>query len=188
MRLRAGRPNRGRTATCLLALIAVATSAHAAQSDLEAAVKATFVTRFVAFVEWPAESFATPDEPLAVCVAGDDAIAQLVESAAEGERIGVRTVIVRRFAALPAEARCHVLYAAGSPAQSVSRMLDSVRDRPVLTITDERRGRTRGMVHFVLSDGRVRFRIDRNEAALVDLAISARLLSVALSVKSSDAS
>jgi len=139
-------------------------------------------------VDWPAESFSAPEEPLAVCVAGDNEFAQLVESAADGEHVGSRSVLVRRFTVLPADARCHVLYAAGGPEQSVLQMLDVVRGRPVLTVTDETRGRTEGMVHFVLVDRRVRFRINLDEVDLVHVVMSARLLSVALTVNSSRAS
>jgi hypothetical protein len=170
---------------CLLLLLALVAAVHAQQRDLAAAVKATFLVRFAAFVQWPAASFTARDEPLRICVAGDDAFAALVESAARGETVGARSLLVQRFAALPADARCHVLYAAGAPAQSVPQMLAAVRARPVLTVTDEARGRTQGMVHFVLTGGRVRFYIDRDAAELAQLAMSARLLSVALRVSPS---
>jgi hypothetical protein len=174
-----------RAAACLLVLLALASVVHGHQIDLEAAVKATFVIRFVSFVQWPAGSFTSPDDPLRICVAGDDSFAALVESAAQGESAGPRSLLIQRFAALPADATCHILYAAGAPGQSVPQMLAAVRARPVLTVTDEARGRTQGIVHFVLAGGRVRFRINREEAELAQLAMSARLLSVALSVSSS---
>jgi hypothetical protein len=44
-------------------------------------------------------------------------------------------------------------------------------------------GPARGMIHFTLQGGRVRFHIDDDMAARSNLAISARLLGLALSVK-----
>jgi len=55
--------------------------------------------------------------------------------------------------------------------------------QPILTITDDQFGAGRGIVHFVLKAGRVRFHIDDALAARSNLGISARLLSLAVSVK-----
>lgn len=175
-------------AAALLALLALASSAHAQQRDLEPAVKATFVTRFASFVQWPAEGFPGAADPVVICVAGDGAFAELVELAARGEQIGARSIVVRRFSTLPSDVGCHVLYAAGAPGQSAAQMLDVVRGQGVLTVTDERRGRARGMIHFVLDRGRVRFHVDRDAANAAHLNVSSRLLSVALSVRSRGAS
>jgi hypothetical protein len=51
-------------------------------------------------------------------------------------------------------------------------------------VTDSRDGSTRGMIHFGLAGGRVSFHIDDIQAARVGLSISARLLAIALSVRS----
>lgn len=162
--------------------------ASAQQQDLEPAVKATFVLRFASFVQWPAESFPAQTDPIVICVAGDARFAALVESAASGERIGVHSVVVRRLAAVPREAGCHVLYAAGAPGQNVAQMLESVRGHAVLTVTDQLHSGTRGMIHFVREGGRVRFHIDRDAADGAGLTVNSRLLAVALTVRSRRAS
>jgi hypothetical protein len=54
----------------------------------------------------------------------------------------------------------------------------------VLTVTDASTdGRVRGMIHFVVVDNRVRFHIDQVRASESGLAISSRLLALALSVR-----
>jgi hypothetical protein len=62
-------------------------------------------------------------------------------------------------------------------------MLAALRGQPALTVTDAAMGPARGMIHFTLQGGRVRFHIDDDMAARSNLAISARLLGLALSVK-----
>jgi hypothetical protein len=62
-------------------------------------------------------------------------------------------------------------------------MQGALDDKPILTVTDASLGTERGMVHFTLKDGRVRFYIDDARAAHGNLAISARLLSLAITVK-----
>ncbi|MGE0597113.1 MAG: YfiR family protein [Hyphomonadaceae bacterium] len=153
------------------------------RAALEAGVKATFLYRFAAFVEWPAAAFASPDAPVVVCIAGDAGFAALVERAASGERTGGRALSVRALPAAAESADCNVLYVAGAPDQSIAQALNAVRGRPMLTVTDEARGRLRGMIHFVVHDGRVRFHIDRRAAEEAGLSLNSRLLSIALSVR-----
>lgn len=168
--------------------LAAIAPAHAQQRDLESAVKATFLSRFASFVEWPAASFPGLGDPVVICVAGDSSFAQLVEAAAHGEHIGARSIVVRRYGELPRNTGCHVLYAAGGAGQTVAQSLGVVRGEAVLTVTDERHGRTRGMIHFVVENGRVRFHVDRTAIEAAGLDVSARLLNVALSVRSREPS
>jgi hypothetical protein len=158
-----------------------ASAAHAQRVD-EASLKATFLVRFGAFVEWPPSAFAAPDSPLSVCVAGDSALATYAERAASVERFSGRRVSVRRVEAGGEAAGCHVLYAGGAR-QSVAESLRNVKNQPVLTITDARYGDARGIIHFVISGDRVRFHVDRAEARAKGLQLSSRLLNVALTVQ-----
>lgn len=168
-----------------LAMVAAvfAASPAAAQRAQEDAVKATFLTRFASFIEYPAGAFVSAEAPLVICVSGDPSIAALTEQAAANQRIDGRPLEVRRVGAVDHDSGCHVIYLAGVDGQSVSAALGALRGVPVLTVTDGAHGRTRGAIHFVLSDGRVRFHIDRNAADAGRLGMSARLLNIALSVR-----
>lgn len=167
----------------VIAAFVIAAPPAVAQRAQENAVKATFLTRFASFVDWPADSFDTPDAPLVVCVSGDPAVADLTERAAAGQRVNGRTLAVRRVGAVGRGSGCHVLYLAGAPGQSVAAGLSVVRGDPVLTVTDAQHASARGSVHFVLSEGRVRFHINRSGASAGGLSINARLLNIALSVR-----
>jgi hypothetical protein len=92
-------------------------------------------------------------------------------------------VRVARLAEVDRESGCQVLYAVGSSRQSVPQALQAVRGAPVLTVTDAGRGPTRGMIHFVVFEDRVRFHIDAQQAAQSGLSISSKLLALGLSVK-----
>src|SRR3546814_18353428 len=59
-------------------------------------------------------------------------------------------------------------------------LLEALRGRPALTITDTAAGTSGGVVHFLLDGGRVRFEIDARLAALNGLPISSRVLELAL--------
>lgn len=171
----------------LAMLIATATAsgwaARPQPESLELAVKATFLPKFAAYVNWPPDALGAAAEPVQLCVIGRDVFGPRLDEAASRQRIDLHPLIVRRLDSTEGAERCHVAFVGGSPKQSTAAMIEALRGRPVLTVTDARLGPVRGMVHFALRDGRVRFHIDDAMAARSNLSISARLLGLALSVK-----
>lgn len=150
-------------------------------TSAEDTVKATFLYRFASFVDWPAGAFSAPDAPIRICVAGAEPFRALIENNVRGQRISGRPLEVRRLGSALTAPQCHIVYVVGALSEETLR---AVRRLPVLTITDAAAGRgERGMIHFVVIDDRVRFHIDEARAAEGRLAISSRLLSLALSVR-----
>jgi hypothetical protein len=172
--------DRRRIALLLALIFAVAgpsSAAHAAAS-LEASVKAAFVSRFASFVAWPGP----PRSRINLCVLDEPAAAQLVADAGSGAA-QLRPLSVRAVSSVGAGAGCDMLYALGTHEQTAAAALEAVRGQPVLTITDASHGAAKGMVHFVISEGRVRFQIDQGQASRTGLSVSSKLLALALSVK-----
>jgi hypothetical protein len=166
-----------------LAASALATAATAQPRLFDTQVKAAFIPKFAAYVNWPPSSLSVADDPIQLCIIGRDPSGPEIEQAVAGQHVDLHVFVVRRLDGTAGAAACHIAFLGGSPRQSVTAMLDSLRGKPVLTVTDASLGDERGMVHFVLKDGRVRFYIDDAMAARSNLAISARLLSLAVSVK-----
>ena len=162
---------------CALALLAGPTIA---QTALEYSVKANYLVRFAAFVEWPARAFSGADAPVVICVAGRDPFGATLERAALGQTAHGRSMIIRRPASREAVAGCHILYV-GSGAET---LITAAADQPgLLMVTDAAATTGRGAIHFVISGGRVRFHIDQRAAARCGLSVSSRLLNLALSVR-----
>ncbi len=96
-----------------------------------------------------------------------------------------RPIVVRRYRTITANPGCQLMYVAGSADQSVASVLAMVRGQPVLTVTDGQTDRkARGIINFVLAQGRVRFQISARAAAANGLAISSKLLSLAFGGRS----
>jgi hypothetical protein len=180
------RPVRTRARLWLAALLGglvhtAAVRPAAAQASLEIAVKATDLYKFAAFVDWPPAAFAGPTEPAVLCVVGDDPFGQVLDQAVRGQKIGGRPIEVMRLDHVERGAPCHILFAGASRREPPAEALDQVRGQPVLTVTaDAGDPNARGMIDFVLRDGRVRFRIDARMAERSGLAISSKLLSLAV--------
>ncbi len=167
-------------AACALML---APGPAAAQKSLEYAVKANYLVKFAAFVEWPPSAFAAAASPVIVCVVGRDPFGAVIDRAAAAHSVGGRSVAVRRLDRVDARSGCHIAYLGDPTAQTTAQTLQALAAAPVLTVTDSDHSRQRGMVHFALADSRVRFHMDAEAAQRARLSISSRLLSLALSVK-----
>jgi hypothetical protein len=150
---------------------------------LEAEVKAAFLPKFAAYVTWPAGAIGGPDDPVILCVIGQDPFGRNLDDAAARQHIDQHAISVRRIESTAGAEHCNIAFLGGSLKQNISAMQEALRGQPILTVTDASLGPERGMVHFALKDGRVRFHIDDALAARSNLSISARLLSLALSVK-----
>jgi hypothetical protein len=178
-----------RRARAFAALLAVAVAigipgARNAQAQpLEAAVKAAFLPKFAPYVSWPTGAAPVPGAPYAICVVGRDPFGALLDEATIGQRLGPSALTVRRIDQIDRASGCQIAFIGGSPRQSVKAALAAVSGAPVLTVTDARSTRERGMVHFELKSGRVRFHIDDAAAARAGLGLSSKLLGLAISVQ-----
>jgi hypothetical protein len=155
-------------------------SAWAQSDSLAVEIKATFIDKFGDFVGWPASTLGAATDPFRLCVVGDNPFGTVLDQTTRGQRIGSHPVLLVRLDKIDKGVPCNILFASGSPRQSVSDALDKVRGSPVLTITDAGPPTARGIINFVVLGNRVRFQIDEPSAAQNGLAISSKLLSLAV--------
>jgi hypothetical protein len=174
-------PNRG---IALLVLLVVAgltggagTMTPRAQATLEYSVKANYLVRFAAFVDWPARAFSSAQAPVVICVLGRDPFGAGLDRAASAQSAHGRALVVRRPQSRAAVETCHIAYVGDGGAALLGERSG------LLEVTDSTVGSRRGVVHFVVSEGRVRFHIDLDDARRQGLAISSRLLNLAVSVE-----
>jgi hypothetical protein len=166
----------------------VARAAENPDSVLERRVKAAFLWKFAGYVEWPSAAFAQPDSPIVIAVAGSDALADDVEEAVSGRRVGERPMRVRR---LRAEGRLegnHILFIARSVDRArTAELLGLAGGKPMLTVTESEHAPPPGsVINFFSVEDRVRFDISREAAEQNGLRLASQLLAVARQVKGRD--
>lgn len=161
-------------------VLAVPATAAPMQASLEYSVKANYLVRFAAFVEWPPRAFSSARAPVVICVAGRDPFGATLDRAARAQTAWGRNLTVRRPSTAGAVAGCHILYV-GSGAGAL--IPQAAQRAGVLLVTDSATPTERGMIHFVVAENRVRFHIDQQSATRGGLAISSRLLNLALTVR-----
>jgi hypothetical protein len=146
-------------------------------------IKALYLYNFLLFVDWPEDAIGE-DNTLRVAVIGDDALFELFEPMAQ-KPIKGRKLVVERFDAVEdLSLPCHVLFVGRSQRDIAPHILDKIRDRPVLTVSDMK-GFTQmgGMVYFKhlvckehTASHQKRFEINLSAVEHAGLKIRSRLL------------
>ena len=160
-------------------------NAHAAEepSTLEHQVKAAFLYKFAGYVDWPSTSFARPDTPLTIAVAGADAIAAELVQATSGRTVEGRTVTVKRVKAGESLAGVHILFVGKAESARLSQWAQSAQQHSALIVTESDGALAQGsVINFVMADRRVRFEVALDSAEKSKLKLSSRLLAVAQQV------
>jgi hypothetical protein len=141
-------------------------------------VKAAFLYNFARFVEWPAEAFTGPADPIVTCILGKDPFGRWLKEAINGRSIEGRPLTLRHIAGAAEAASCQILFVGSSEPKRVWAALAGVRR--VLTVGECGDASEGGaIVNFVIEDGKVRFEINTEAAELGKMRISSRLLSLA---------
>lgn len=176
-----------RTATAwlwLLVAILVA-GVHVAPVLAEPAVpeyklKAVFLFRFTDYVMWPPKAFEHSERPFVIGIIGTDPFGDFIDETVRGETVKGHAVQVRRFKSLDEITTCNMLFVGTSAAGRVPEILQKVKGRPILTVSDlPDFANSGGMIRFTKSGSRVGFRINVNAAKEAGLSISAKLLQMA---------
>jgi len=146
-------------------------------------VKAAFLFHFVQLVEWPANSLGNDINPLTLCIVGEDPFRGDLEATLEGKTVGTRPLRVRHLKPTEDFQGCQVLFIGSREAARRGRLLQALKDAPILTVGESdgfvEEG---GMIGFLLVDDKVRFEINLGAAERARLKISSRLLLLAKTV------
>lgn len=169
-----------RAVLSLLLVAAAIASAGAAPSEAE--LRAAFVYNFTKFIEWPGGSFASPEAPLRVCVAGEDAAmaesVRLLDGRATQGR-SIQTVALGSVAG----AGCHVIYLASRRSSDAERLIGQTQGQAVLTVGDGGEFVNRGgMISLINVNGRLQFEVNLQAVNQSRLKLSSQLLRLARNV------
>jgi len=166
----------------MLAAAALLPGAAAAQQAQEHEVKAAFLFKFPAFVEWPAKP--GPQVPFVIAVAGAPQIAAELRLLAEGRTLEGRPIQVRELAEGEGALGANMVFVGHAASARLPQLARALAGAPVLLVGESPGALEQGaMINFVLSEGRVRFDVALDSADSAKLRISSRLLGVAHRVR-----
>jgi hypothetical protein len=147
-------------------------------------VKAAFLYNFAKFVEWPADTFQSANEPIAICVLGPDPFGQELESAVKGKTIDGRRLVARRISDIRQAGGCRILFALSPERRHLSSIFAGIKEAGVLTVGEGEESSPNGaIINFMLESGKVRFEVHVDAAEREKVRLSSKLLSLARKVK-----
>jgi len=200
----------------LLASVFVTVVYAAPKSDPESVreyqIKAAFLYNFIRFVEWPRDKITDANDTITIGIVGKDPFGKAFEPILK-KKIKGKQLTIEYFPQIgkyteqynnglqkqnyedkygDSLKRCHLLFISPSEKKHVDRIIELVKDFPVLTV-----GETDGLleagavIRFIKESKKVRFEINADAAELAKLKIRSQLLRLAKRVikrkKSGDA-
>jgi YfiR/HmsC-like len=142
------------------------------QSASEYQVKAAFLYNFAKFVEWPAPSFKGLNDPINICVVGQNPFGSMLEDTVRGKTLEGRAFVVRNLPDVQQAGGCHILFVSSAERRHMRSILESIKTPGVLTVGEtEGFAMNGGVINFKLDEGRVRFEINLEAAAAKGLQI-----------------
>jgi len=153
------------------------------ERDLEYKVKAAFLVNFVRLISWPAPAFVSAEQPLTLCLVGDDLFGSAF-AGIESKRIRGRRVQVRKFSDFSSADQCHLIFVAGNAEPELAGYLAHHESAAQVTVGESEGFASRGgMIEFFRrSDDRLSFKINHGVARKHKLYVEASLLDLAAEV------
>ena len=148
------------------AIVIFAVSPARAEQDAEVAYASKLATIFwgiVSYTHWP-----NGDEPLRICLSGDDQHSTTIRQSA----IGLRHRVITLFEPQDAVGACDVVYVSGTGTDEVDELSRSLAGEPVLTIGDSERFCDMGGMFCLLPGSEEDSEINIDRAAMNETVIS----------------
>lgn len=168
----------------ILAILALPARSQA-PAPTELQVKAAYLYKFGAFVQWPN---AAASNAFSICILGRDPFGPVLDSTLSGEALGDKKFTATRVSTTQEAAHCQILYVGITEESRLRSILPALSKLPILTVSDIPHFVDRGgMIQFVLENGRVRFDVNLASTEKAGLTLSSQLLKVASAVKRTEA-
>jgi hypothetical protein len=147
----------------------------------EYAIKAAYLYQFGRYVQWPADTFPSPEAPFVIGVLEQDPLLPNLQQIARVKTIQGRPIRIQQFSSPEKAGACHVLFVSSAIAPAIpTKIIRQLSDQHMLLVGDDSTFlESGGMLAFVIEDNNVRVQINRKAAERAGLTISAKLLQVA---------
>lgn len=188
---------------CIIAILLLSLSAISVCYAIDEAkskeyqIKAAFLYNFIKFVDWPA-NIADSNE-IIIGVISKEPLVNLFEPLKD-KKVKNKNVIIRQYPSfdeiqklgtqnktamneqIESIKKCHLLFICASEADNLSKILDEIKDKNILTVGEMEDFLTYGgIINFVV-DEKVRFEINLESSDKAKLKISSQLLQLAKKV------
>jgi len=149
------------------------------ESRSEYQLKAAYIYNFLQFTEFDKGTEAQPKDLIRVCVISNQGIPEGFEQLSTKKALGKEIKIVH-LGSKEEFSQCRVLYFVNPVVQDLKTTLKAATELGILTVgeADSFVG-SGGMIHFLIKDSKLRFRVDLLKVKEGRLSVSSRILKLA---------
>jgi hypothetical protein len=159
--------------------VLLATAVWAQTAD-EYRLKAAFLFNFAKFVDWPPGAFKTAGDPISICIVGKNPFGGALDQAVNGQAVQGKSFSIRQITDVHQMRGCHIIFVSSSERKRLPAIFSEIKTLGVLTVGEcDNFAAEGGVVNFRIEEGTVRIQINVDAAALQQLHISSKLLSLA---------
>ncbi|MCM8854675.1 MAG: YfiR family protein [Candidatus Thiodiazotropha sp.] len=169
----------------LLLLTGISLPLYPATPSTEYKLKAALIYKLTKFIEWPEVQSDQSQSSFGICLLGEDLFGEALDELEE-RNVLEQSITVYRFSQSDAiDARCQIVFISKSKQAFVVPILQSLKDRPILTLSDMADfAKQGGMLQFTTGKKHVGFRINLESAKQSNFVIAAPLLDIATIISS----
>ena len=164
-------------ACCLVLalLICMPCPAVIAKGTSEQMLKAAFLIHFLNFTKWPINQI----NDRVICVLGDAPFDNKLHMLASTTRKNQK-LIIKYTSNINDTNGCHILFIARSEKLRLEKILKTLENKPILTVSDIQGFATRnGMIELVTKSGKIRLVINLRAVRSPDIKLSSNLIELA---------
>lgn len=166
-----------------LAFLASRVAAGDAGTLRDHQLKASFLYNVTKFVEWPATSFSSGQEPIVIGVLGNSPLASELGLAISDRKVNGHGFVVRSVVTAADARQVHVLFVEAGQESLLPALRPALQDQPILTVgEDPEFNRAGGAITIVRAGDRLRFEINMSAADRAHLKVSSQLQKLATAV------
>lgn len=148
-----------------------------AQTSREYQLKAVFLFNFAQFTQWPSNAFTNSDSPIIIGVLGIDPFGETLDEVVRGETANGHKLVVERYRRLEEIQTCHILFISQSETRRIDRVLEALKGKPTLTVSDMEPAAGRMLaIRFVQENSKLRIRVNTDAVSEAHLTLSSKLL------------
>lgn len=151
---------------------------HSSSTEYQA--KASFLSKFPSFVEWPESALPPRPAPFLLCVYGDFTFGTLLAETTRGANVHARRVEIRWVRKEQDLHSCQILFVSRSEQKRYGRILEALHGQAVLTVGETAEFlEAGGIMSFAMQQETLQFDVNLEGANKVHLRISSQLLALA---------
>lgn len=163
---------------------------HANELD-KVTLKALYTYKFGKFTAWPEKKLTPASNRFLYCILGQSQFSQTMKILFTGKSVKEIPVSIEVFNSglVPEEvlSTCHVVFISQSEKHRLSTIFSSLKQMPVLTISDiQHFSHQGGMVTITEDQGNFRFQINPDALQLAGLSMSSKILELAEIINDGD--